>query len=122
MRAPAPDNIAVPQTVPFRAQHPLGAVVNRPQTVIHRLGKPAPTSESDKVVPFRAPEDLANPLPGGRYDVQAPDARVLRYDDTLYLVCPQPSPRPGGVSHDLVTGAGAVTSTRAARTLIVSTT
>ena len=35
---------------------------------------------------------------------------MLRYDDTLYLVCPQLSPCPGRVSHIIVTGAGAVTS------------
>ena len=35
---------------------------------------------------------------------------MLRYDDTLYLVCPQLSPCPGRVSGIVVTGAGAVTS------------
>jgi hypothetical protein len=35
---------------------------------------------------------------------------VLRYDETLYLVCPQLSSCPGRVSLVMVTGAGAVTS------------
>ncbi len=83
---------------------------DRPQMVIDRLGQPAPSSESDKVVPFRAPEDLTNDPPYGHHDVQAPGAPVLRYDDTLYLVCPQHSPCPGRVSLVMVTGAGAVTS------------
>ena len=81
---------------------------DRPQTVIDRLGQPAPSSESDKVVPFGAPENLAKPPPGGQHDVQAPGAPVLRYDDTLYLVCAQPCS--ARVSLVMVTGAGAVTS------------
>ena len=83
---------------------------DQPRTVIDRLGAPPPSSESDKVLPGRAPEDTTMGPPYSQYDVQAPGAPVLRYDNTLYLVCPRLSACPGRVTRIIVTGEGAVTS------------
>jgi hypothetical protein len=82
----------------------------RPQTVIDRLGPPPASSDSERMLPARAATDTTIGPGSDDHELKAPGAPVLRYDDTLYLICRKLTSCSGRVSKVIVTGAGAITS------------
>ena len=82
----------------------------RPQTVIDRLGPPPASPDSERMLPARAPADTTLGPASDDHEPKAPGAPVLRYADTLYLICAQRTSCSGRVSKVIVTGAGAITS------------
>ena len=57
----------------------------RPQTVIDRLGPPSASSDSERMLPARAPADTTIGPDPDDHELRAPGAPMLRYDDTIYL-------------------------------------